>query len=138
MTLALAPVPAARDPLSRFAGWAELAAGTRTVAAAQHASYIATDDYGIDGVLSFYLQGVTVFQTSEAIRYGSMPQIDQAVLARATGIYLASPGANEVARLQKHFDQVEPISTIWRSRRGDPIEPYGVYVLKGYRGGLPY
>jgi hypothetical protein len=37
-----------------------------------------------------------------------------------------------------HFDSVDLVATIWRSRNGDPIQPYRVYELKGYRGGLPF
>ena len=45
---------------------------------------------------------------------------------------------DDLARLKAHFDSVELISTIWRNRNGEPIQPYRVYALKGYRGGVPY
>ena len=67
-----------------------------------------------------------------------MPPIDQGLLNRTTGIYLEVPPFDNPAQLQAHFDSVEYISTIWRSRNGDPIESYRIYELKGYRGGLPF
>jgi len=67
-----------------------------------------------------------------------MPPLDQALLYRTIGIYLAVPPEDDLARLKAHFDSVELISTIWRNRNGEPIQPYRVYALKGYRGGVPY
>lgn len=138
MTVRPLPIAAARDPLSRFAGWAGLAAETRAVAKAQRSGYIATSDYGTDATLAFYLRDIPVFQTSEAIRYIFLPPIDQALLTRTTGIYVTELPTDDLARLQMHFDSVELVATIWRTRGGDPIEPYRIYQLKGYRGGVPY
>jgi 4-amino-4-deoxy-L-arabinose transferase-like glycosyltransferase len=138
MALRPALVLAAHDPLNRFDGWAELASQTRAVADARHAGYIATSDYATDSTLAFYLRDVTVFQISEAIRYEFMPPPDQALLGRTNGIYIMGPEVDDLVEVQKHFESVELISTIWRARDGDPIEPYGIYELKGYRGGLPY
>ena len=138
MTIRPVPIAAAHDPLSRFVGWAELAAETRAVAKAQDAGYIATNDYGTDATLAFYLRDIPVFQTSEAIRYIFLPPVDQALLTRTAGIYVTELPSEDLARLQAHFDSVELIGTIWRSRDGDPIEPYRVYALKGYRGGVPF
>ncbi len=137
LTVRPVSVAAAHDPLSRFAGWAGLAAQTRALAAAHHAGYVATNDYGTNATLAFYLRDMTVFQTSEAIRYVFLPPLDQALLSRSTGLYVAALPDDDVARLQRHFDSVTLLGTIWRSRDGDPIEPYRVYELKGYRGGLP-
>jgi len=138
MTVRPVSVLAANDPLSRFAGWTELASKTRAVANAQHADYIATNEQGLDGALAFYLRDMTVFQTSEAIRYESLPPVDQALLRRAVGLYVVEASLDDVARLRQYFDTVEPVSTIWRTRDGDPIEPYHLYKLTGYRGGLPF
>jgi len=138
MTFWPAPVAAARDPLNIFDGWAQLAADTRAVASAHDAGYIASADYDTNAELVFYLRGIPEFQTSEAIRYGSPSPIDQSLLAQRTGIYVATPPDKGLAELQKHFESVEPIATLWRARNGDPIKPYGIYELKGYRGGLPY
>ena len=104
----------------------------------RQAGYIATNEHSIGATLRFYLRDAAVFQTSERIRYEFMPPLDQALLRRTTGIYLAAPPDDDLTRLETHFDSVELISTIWRSRNGDPIEPYRVYELKGYRGGLPF
>ncbi len=79
-----------------------------------------------------------IFQTSDPIRYNFMPPIDQALLGRTTGLYLALAASDDIVRLQPHFDSVELIATIWRTWNGDPIEPYRVYELRGYRGGVPY
>jgi hypothetical protein len=67
-----------------------------------------------------------------------MPPLDQALLRGTTGIFLAVAPDDDLPRLKTHFDTVELISTIWRVHDGEPIEPYRVYALKGYRGGLPY
>jgi 4-amino-4-deoxy-L-arabinose transferase-like glycosyltransferase len=138
MTVRPVSVAAAYDPLSRFAGWAELASKTWAEAKAERADYIATNEQGLDGALAFYLRDISVFQTSEAIRYESLPSVDQALLHRATGLYVVEASLDDVARLQKHFDSVDLVSTIWRTRDGDLIEPYHLYRLTGYRGGLPF
>jgi 4-amino-4-deoxy-L-arabinose transferase-like glycosyltransferase len=137
MTIRPVPVPAARDPLNIFAGWARLASDTRAVAAAHHAGYIANADYDTNAELAFYLRDIPVFHTSETIRYGFLPPIDQTLLARSTGIYVLPPPFAKLVEIQKHFESVEPIATVWRTRDGDPIEPYRIYELKGYRGGVP-
>jgi len=137
MTIRPFAVAAANDPLSRFAGWADLAAKTRVVAEAQQADYIVTNEQGLDGALTFYLRDITVFQASESIRYESLPAVDQALLRRTTGIYISLAPVGDLAMLKSHYDSVELISTIWRTRGDDPIEPYYIYRLKGYRGGLP-
>jgi hypothetical protein len=59
-------------------------------------------------------------------------------LAGSTGIYVAMEPFKDLPEVQKHFGSVELIATIWRSRRGDPIKPYRIYELQGYRGGVPY
>ena len=138
MTIRPVSVPAAHDPLSRFTGWADLASKARAAANAQHADYIATNEQGLDGALAFYLRDITVFQTSEAIRYQSLPPVDQVLLRRATGLYVVEASLDDADRLQAYFDSVEPVSTIWRTRDRDPIEPYHLYRLTGYRGGLPF
>jgi hypothetical protein len=138
MTIQPLPLKAARDPLGRFAGWAELSANVRAVADAQHAEYIATNEQGLDGALAFYLRDTTVFQISEAIRYVSLPPLDQSQLKGTTGIYVAAANPDDITQLRQHFASVELISTLWRRRKGDPIEPYHVYRLNGYRGGLPF
>jgi hypothetical protein len=138
MTIRPIPVLAANDPLNIFSGWAQLAADTRAVARAHHAGYIASLDYDTNAELAFYLRDISEFQTSEAIRYEFLPPLDQTMLAGSTGIYVTPPPFNDLAELQRHFDSVELIATIWRARDGDPIKPYRIYELKGYRGGLPY
>jgi 4-amino-4-deoxy-L-arabinose transferase-like glycosyltransferase len=137
MALTLLPIPAAKDPLSRFFGWAGLSSDTRAIARAQQAGYITASDYCTISTLAFYLREVAVFPISETIRYVSLPPLDQALLNRATGIYVEARGFDGPARLREHFTSVELISTTWRARNGDPIEPYRIYLLKGYRGGLP-
>ncbi len=138
LTVRLVAIQAARDPLSRFAGWRQLATETGAIVKAHGAGYVATNEHSIGATLGFYLRNITVFQTSDVIRYQFMPPIDQGRLSRTTGIYLAVPPSDDLPRLQAHFDSVELIATIWRTRNGDPIEPYRVYELKGYRGGLPF
>jgi hypothetical protein len=133
-----APISAAQDPLDIFDGWAQWAADTRAVASAHDAGYIASADYDTNAELAFYLRGMPVFQASEKIRYEFLPPIDQSLLARSTGIYVASEPSEDLSELQKHFETVEPIATVWRTRRGDPIKAYRIYALKGYRGGVPY
>ncbi len=138
MTIKPLPLLAAHDPLSGFAGWAKLSSDVRAAADAQNAGYITTNEQGLDGVLAFYLRNITVFQDSESIRYESLPPVDQALLRQTTGIYVAAANFDDITQLQKHFGSVELISTIWRARNGDPIEPYNVYRLKSYRGGVPF
>ena len=138
MTVRPLSILAAHDPLSRFFGWFELSLKTRAALEAHHAGYIAINEHSIGATLAFYLRDITVLQTSQHIRYEFMPPTDQGLLNRTTGIYLEVPPFDDLARLQAHFNSIEYISTIWRSRNGDPIEPYRIYELKGYRGGLPF
>ena len=138
LTVRPVSIAAARDPLSRFAGWAQLSSDVGAVMRTRHAGYIASNEHSIGATLAFYLRSTTVFQTSEAIRYEFMPPVDQELLRRTAGLYVAAPASDDLARLQAHFDSVELVSIIWRSRGGDPIDAYRVYELKGYRGGLPY
>jgi 4-amino-4-deoxy-L-arabinose transferase-like glycosyltransferase len=138
MTFWPAPVAAAHDPLDIFDGWAQWAADTRAVASAHDAGYIASAEYDTNAELAFYLRGMPVFQTSEKIRYGFLPPIDQTLLARSTGIYVAAEPLQDLPELQKHFESVEPVATVWRTRDGDPIKAYRIFELKGYRGGVPY
>ncbi len=138
MTFWPAPVAAAHDPLDIFDGWAQWAADTRAVASARDAGYIASGEYDTNAELAFYLRGMPVFQTSEKIRYGFLPPVDQKLLADHTGIYVATEPSTDLPELQKHFAWVEPIATVWRTRDGDPIKAYRIFALKGYRGGVPY
>jgi 4-amino-4-deoxy-L-arabinose transferase-like glycosyltransferase len=126
------------DPLNRFFGWRQLAFDTRAIMRSHQAGYIATNEHSIGATLQFYLRNAAVFQTAEPVRYEFGPPLDQALLLGTTGIYLAVSPDDDLARLKVHFNKVELISTIWRNRDGDPIEPYRVYALKGYRGGMPF
>jgi 4-amino-4-deoxy-L-arabinose transferase-like glycosyltransferase len=137
MTFAPLPISAAHDPNSRFFGWAGLASDTRAIAKTQQADYIASSDYCTNATLAFYLRDISVFQAWESVRYTFLPPVDQALLRRTNGIFVEAVGFDSLGRLRDHFDAVELVSTIWRNRKGDPIEPYRVYSLKGYRGGLP-
>ena len=138
MTVRPVLLPAKDDPLSRFFGWAELSSKARDAAIALNASYIVTDEQGLEGALAFYVRDLPVFQMSESIRYESLPPVDQALLKRSAGIYLASPGFDVLDRLRQHYDSTELASTIWRTRDGEPIEAFRIYRLKGYRGGMPF
>jgi len=80
---------------------------------------------------------MTVFQASESIRYESLPPVDQVLLRQTIGIYVSAAPVGDLTQLKSHYDSVELVSTIWRMRGDDPIEPYYIYRLKGYRGGLP-
>jgi 4-amino-4-deoxy-L-arabinose transferase-like glycosyltransferase len=138
MTFQPVAVPAAQDPLAIFDGWAQLAADIRTVAREHHAGYIANAEYDTGAELAFYLRDIPVFQTSETIRYEAMPPIDQTLLARTTGLYVALPPFKDLADIKKRYESVEPIATVWRTHNGDRIKAYSVYALKGYLGGVPY
>ena len=138
LTVRPVAIPLMHDPLSRFFGWAQLSFDTGAIMRAHQAGYIATNEYSVGATLRFYLRDAVVLQTSEPIRYEFMPPLDQALLYRTTGIYLAVLPDDDLARLKAHFDSVDLISTIWRNGNGEPIEPYRVYALKGYRGGVPY
>jgi len=138
MTVRPLPVLAARDPLNIFAGWAQLVSDTRAVATAHHAGYIVGADYDTTAELMFYQREISVFQSSETIRYAFLPPIDQTLMAHGSGIYLTPPPFADLPEIEKHFKSVELVSTIWRGRDGDPIKPYRIYELKGYLGGVPY
>ena len=63
--------------------------------------------------------------------------MDQALLARTTGLCRASGKDDKAEELRRHYDSVVLLSTIERARRGDPFEAFGRCRLSGYRDGLP-
>lgn len=138
MTVRPIPIAMMQDPLSRFFGWRALSFDTLALMQERRAGYIATNEHSVAATLWFYLRDAVVFQTGGAIRYEFLPPLDQSLLRGASGLYLAVPPQDDVERLRMHFDSVDLVATIWRSRNGDPIQPYRVYELKGYRGGLPF
>lgn len=139
MTLTVVPVVAAGDPMAIFSGWGEFARDARAAAAAQQAGYIATSEYVPTAILRYYLpEGPTVFQASEAIRYGDEAPVDQAMLADAPGLYVAAADRDAVERMRPYFNAITPLPNLVRTRGGDPIETFHVYLLNGYRGGLPF
>jgi 4-amino-4-deoxy-L-arabinose transferase-like glycosyltransferase len=138
MTIRPVTVPATEDPLAIFDGWSQLAADVRAVAKERNAGYIANAEYDTGAELAFYLRDIPVFQTSDAIRYVSFPPVDQALLARTTGLYVALPPFKDLAEVEKRYDSVQPVATVWRTRNGERIKAYAVYELNGYRGGVPY
>ena len=135
----LVPAAAANEPFAKFMGWQGLAEDSYRAMRAEHAGYIATSEYGTNSTLAYYLPpGAPVFQASEPARYTYLPPIDQGLLASSTGLFLTSAEDDQVDKMRPHFASVELISTIRRNRRGDPIEEFHLYLLSGYRGGLPY
>jgi 4-amino-4-deoxy-L-arabinose transferase-like glycosyltransferase len=134
-----APLPgkAADDPVARFFGWAGLASDTRSLARTHQAGYVTASDYCTYATLAYYIRELPVRQATEAIRYPFLPPLDPTLLSGSPGLYVEVKGYEGRARLLEHYSSVELIATIWRSRAGDPIEPYRIYLLKDYRGGMP-
>ncbi len=132
-------VPASQriDPTARLAGWRGLAAAVEAAARGAGARYIVTSDYGLTGILRFYLPpDSVVFQANQSVRYSNEPLVDAARLASGPALYIASDRKDQADAVKPAFDAVTPLGTVPRLRAGREVEGFRLYRLEGYRGGL--
>ena len=115
---------------NRFSGWAGLSSDTHAIAkrSRRATSQRATTAPMPRCFLSARHGGVPM---SEMVRYTFLPPVDQVLLAANGGNLCRGSRLRRPARLRQHFDSVELVSTIWRDRNGEPIEPYRIYRCKG-------
>ncbi len=125
-----APLVPGQVPPNQVKGWP---ASLRQIEAAlgdTGAEWIATADYGLAGLLSFYLPEVPVWAVVELKRYrfrGPFPAglcTRQAVLIHSQD----APGAFDPARL---FRDVGPKREILRRSRGATVERYWLWPVRG-------
>jgi 4-amino-4-deoxy-L-arabinose transferase-like glycosyltransferase len=112
--------------LIRLAGWSDLAGAVFVAREAQHAGFVAADEYGLASELAFRLPG-DVVSAEPRWRLFALPTVS---LAGRTGILVRSmrqpgepdPGLWPMARL---------IGTCDRGRRGITAERYRLYLVTG-------
>jgi 4-amino-4-deoxy-L-arabinose transferase-like glycosyltransferase len=127
-------VPLGRvDPTARAlgAGWKELGAQLDDVRQKLGAPIVLTRNYGLTSWLAFYLPShPPVAQINERLWWVNTPEPDPALFA-GTMMYVCIVNCDELPLVRGRFEKVEPVMTVTRTRRGVPIEAYGVYRLSG-------
>ncbi len=125
-TLAPFALPRSVDfTLIRLAGWSDLAGTVYVAAAAQHASYVAADEYGLASELAFRLHQPVVGVESRW-RFFDFPD---AHIQGETGLLVRS--ARETGPPDpRAWPNAVPIGTATRSRHGIEAEHYIVYSVQ--------
>jgi 4-amino-4-deoxy-L-arabinose transferase-like glycosyltransferase len=118
-----------QDPTFQMRGWAEISKAVRAVAVAQSASYILTTSYGLNGQLSFALDGeLPILQYNDRIRYVMMPQ-PSPTLFQGTGLYVVEDHRDNADWLEPLFGSVELVDTVPRQVEGTLLETMRIYRL---------
>jgi len=121
------------DPTARAlgAGWKELGAKIDELRTQMGAPVVLTRNYGLTSWLAFYLPShPPVEQINGRMRYVNAPDPDPA-LFRGPIMYVCIVACDEIPLVRERFASVEPVTTLVRSRRGVPIQEYGIYKLSG-------
>jgi len=128
-TLALLPIPQKLDPsMKRLAGWTEFSKTVEHTRAAEGASFVAADNYGIAAELAFFLPPETaVIGVHPRWRFFALPYPD---LTAQRGILVRS------TRLGENFDtsaweNLTEIGTARRTRNGVTAEEFRLYRVTG-------
>jgi 4-amino-4-deoxy-L-arabinose transferase-like glycosyltransferase len=117
-------------------GWRELAGQIEAVRTRVGAACVLAPDYGTTGWLAFYLpKGACVVQSTQRIRYASMPEPDPALLAgKLLYVDEVRPGGRPY--LKEVFARVERVAELPRKRGPLTIETYALDLLEGARGSV--
>jgi hypothetical protein len=121
------------DPTARAlgAGWKDLGVKIDDVRRQLGAPIVLSRNYGLTSWLSFYLPShPPVEQINGRMRYVNAPEPDPA-LFRGTMMYVCTVPCDEIPLVRERFATVEPVTTLTRTRRGVPIQEYGIYSLAG-------
>jgi 4-amino-4-deoxy-L-arabinose transferase-like glycosyltransferase len=122
------PLPPKLDPMSRVAGWPEIAAHLGELRDSEHAGVIIADAYKEAGVLSFYLPSqpfvYTLRHTPPANQYDLWPGYPSNLRA----IWIT--GETSTYALQHDFNSITRIERDIVYFRGRPFREYDVYVCE--------
>jgi len=122
-----APLPLGRvDPISRLAGWRDLAKEAGALAKAQGADFILTRGYALTSELTFYGDAsILVAEPDERARWTFMaPPLEAAFAGR--GLAIDDAGADASAWLNGRFREVERIGSLERKRGATTLERYDI------------
>jgi 4-amino-4-deoxy-L-arabinose transferase-like glycosyltransferase len=121
------------DPTARAlgAGWNELGVQLDEVRQKLGAPIVLTRNYGLTSWLAFYLPShPPVAQINERLWWVNAPEPDPALFTGPI-MYVCIVNCDEIPLIRERFRTVEPVATLTRTRRGVPIQEYGVYRLSG-------
>jgi len=113
------------------AGWKELGIQMDALRVRLGAPVVMTMEYGLTGWLAFYLPShPPVEQINGRMRYVNAPEPDPALFS-GTIMYVCVDECGDLPVVRRRFATAEPVANLIRTRRGVPIQRYGVYKLAG-------
>jgi len=124
------PLPPKMDPMSRVAGWPEIAAHLNELRQEQHADVLIADAYKEASVLSFNLPDhafiYTLRHKSPATEYDFWPSYPKQAPHRALWITeQSSPRA-----LRRQFNTITLLEHVEVSFRGSSLRDYDIYLCE--------
>ena len=128
---AAAPIPLApaKDPTALMAGWGHFAEQVDAVAEDMGAKYILTSHYVLTSEMSIYSRGDRpIIQYNERIRWLSFGT-PQPSLFDERGLYVAQADRDSSAELAPRFAEFRKIAEIDRTREGQIIANYVIYLV---------
>lgn len=124
------PLPPKMDPMSRVAGWQEIAAGLDQVRAEQHADVIVADAYKEAAIFSFYLPDqqfvYAIHRDPPVCQYDFWPGYPTAPPHRVLWI----TGKQTPTALQRNFNTITFVERMIVRFRGKPFREYDVYLCE--------
>ncbi|MEP3429007.1 MAG: glycosyltransferase family 39 protein [Roseibium sp.] len=125
---------ARKDPTFQLRGWPEIGSEVQKIADREHAAFVTTTGYGLNGQLDFLLKdSLPVHQVSERIRYIMAPDPDES-LFDSPGLYVTESRRDQASRLKTSFANVEEVAILKRTVKGVFLEDLLVYKVDGRIG----
>ncbi len=126
------PLPKKYDPMSRVAGWSDIAAKLDEVRKEQHADVLIADAYKEASIFSYHLPGqpfiYTIRSTPPASQYDLWPGFPTGPDHRTLWITLT--GETTTAVLAHDFNTFTPVAYIDFSYKGEPLRKYTIYLCE--------
>ncbi|HEV3272166.1 MAG TPA: glycosyltransferase family 39 protein [Candidatus Methylacidiphilales bacterium] len=123
-------LPQKMDPMSRVAGWSEIAAHLNDLRAEEHADALIADAYKEASVLSFHLPDkafiYTLRSSPPANQYDLWPGYAEAHPKRALWI----TGEPTAWALRRDFNTITLIERVVVSFHGEPFREYAIYLCE--------
>lgn len=125
------PINPAKDPSGTFVGWGALADKVNAIADRADARYVLTSHYILTSELTVYSHSQRpVVQYNERIRWVSFPPPPSDVFD-GNGLYVVEASKDRSDELAARFATFKRIGEIDRSRHGQPVMTYVVYLVSG-------
>jgi hypothetical protein len=126
---AFVPIDPSKDPTGLMSGWAHLADQLDAIAEDMDAQYIVTSHYVLTSELSIYSRAARpIIQYNERIRWLSFGAPPTGVFDKR-GLYVVEAGRDLSSELASRFAEFRRIADIDRSRDGNAITRYVVYLV---------